>query len=75
MLTGTPPFFSDNHKDTLKLIMNYKFDSSSERWQSISPEAQDLIMGLMAFRPDDRLKAESAINHPWFKRAQKGELD
>ena len=32
-------------------------------------------MGLMAFRPDDRLKAESAINHPWFKRAQKGELD
>jgi hypothetical protein len=29
----------------------------------------------MAFRPDDRIKAEDAINHPWFKRAQRGELD
>lgn len=75
MLTGSPPFWSENHRDTLKQIMNYKFDQSSERWTSLSPEAQDLILKLLTFRADDRLKAEDALKHPWFAKAQRGELD
>jgi len=26
MLTGNPPFWNDNYRETLKLILNYKFD-------------------------------------------------
>lgn len=75
MLAGNPPFFSDNYRDTIKQIMNYKFDMQSERWMNISPEGRDLISKLMAFRPEDRPTALEAISHPWFKRAQRGELD
>jgi hypothetical protein len=28
----------------------------------------------MAYKPEDRISASDALNHPWFKRAQKGEL-
>jgi serine/threonine protein kinase len=75
MLTGIPPFFSDNHRDTLKQVMNFKFDQQSERWTSISPEGKDLISKLMAFRAEDRLAADDALKHNWFKLAQRGELD
>jgi len=69
MLTGQPPFFSDNYRDTLKQITNYKFDTQSERWQKLSEEAKDLILRLMAFRTEDRISADSALKHPWFKLA------
>lgn len=32
MLTGNPPFFNENYKETLKQISNYKFDTQSQRW-------------------------------------------
>jgi serine/threonine protein kinase len=29
---------------------------------------------LMAHKPDDRISAAEALKHPWFMKAQKGEL-
>lgn len=75
MLTGNPPFFSENYKETLKQITNYKFDTQSERWLALSQEARDVVLKLMAFRPEDRTSAESALRHPWFKLASRGDLD
>lgn len=75
MLTGNPPFWSDNHRDTLKQIMNYKFDMQSDRWRAISEEGRHLIQSLMSFRHEDRITAENALKHGWFKLAQRGELD
>jgi len=75
MLTGNPPFWSENYRDTLKQIINYKFDQTSERWTNLSAEARDLILRLMAFRPEDRFSAQQALNHAWFKKASRGELD
>jgi hypothetical protein len=28
----------------------------------------------MAFKPEDRISAADALNHPWFKKQIKGEL-
>ena len=41
----------------------------------MSPQGRDLILKLMAFRPQDRLSAAEALEHPWFKMASRGELE
>ena len=48
---------------------------SGLRWQAISDEGRDLILGLMAHHPNDRLDAADALNHAWFNRALKGDYD
>jgi serine/threonine protein kinase len=49
--------------------MNYKFDMQSERWKAISNQGRHLIQSLMSFRHEDRLSAEDALKHDWFKLA------
>jgi calcium-dependent protein kinase len=75
MLTGNPPFWSENYRDSFKLITTYKFDTTSERWQAISDQGRDLILKLMAHRPEDRIDAADALNHPWFSKALRGDYD
>ena len=41
----------------------------------MSAEGRDLVLKLMAFRADDRVTAIDALRHPWFKLAQRGDLD
>lgn len=39
---------------------------SGPKWESISPQAKDLIRGLLELDPKKRLTAVEAIEHPWF---------
>ena len=57
MLKGDVPFFGYDHKETLQLIAAYNFDKTSEYWNAISEEGRDLILRLMAYKPDDRISA------------------
>jgi calcium-dependent protein kinase len=75
LLTGTLPFHSDNYKEVVKQVQNYKFDQTSERWSSLSLDARDLLLKLLSFRHEDRLSAEEALTHVWLRKAQRGELD
>jgi calcium-dependent protein kinase len=44
MMVGDVPFYGYDHKETLKLIQEYKFDTSSYGWINMSEEAKDLIL-------------------------------
>lgn len=56
-LVGDVPFYGWDYKETLKLITEYKFDQTSYAFTSLSVEARDLMLRLMAYKPEDRIAA------------------
>eukprot|EP00013_Stygamoeba_regulata_P015049 CAMPEP_0177681830 /NCGR_PEP_ID=MMETSP0447-20121125/30932_1 /TAXON_ID=0 /ORGANISM="Stygamoeba regulata, Strain BSH-02190019" /LENGTH=476 /DNA_ID=CAMNT_0019191287 /DNA_START=108 /DNA_END=1538 /DNA_ORIENTATION=- len=64
MLTGLPPFYSQDVQQMYSKIMSAKLNIP----KSISPEARDLLEKLLERDPDKRLTDPKAIKaHPWFK--------
>mmetsp|Transcript_4131 Transcript_4131/g.6212 ORF Transcript_4131/g.6212 Transcript_4131/m.6212 type:complete len:474 (-) Transcript_4131:134-1555(-) len=64
MLTGLPPFYSQDVQQMYSKIMNAKLEIPSH----ISPEASDLLSKLLVRDPDARLtKPEDIKSHPFFK--------
>lgn len=39
-----------------------------------SPEAQDLIIKMLTYNPDNRINASTALKHPWFKELREQEF-
>ena len=66
MLVGTPPFNGDEDDDILRAVSIGKYETSYPQYQSLSPEAKDLITKLLKFNPTERITAEEALKHPWF---------
>jgi calcium-dependent protein kinase len=67
LLSGEPPF-NDPKADNeaiMKKVEKGKYDISKGVWKTISKEAKDLIKKLLTFKPDDRISAEEALQHPW----------
>jgi len=63
MLTGLPPFYSQDVQQMYSKIMKAKLIIP----ESISPEAKDLLVKLLERNPDKRLTDPSSIKaHPWF---------
>jgi len=68
LLSGEPPF-NDPKADNeaiMKKVEKGKYDLSKGVWKNISKEGKDLINKLLTYKPQDRISAEEAIQHPWF---------
>ena len=69
MLTGRPLFEGKNNQ---KIILEknkkceYKFNSYF--LQSVSEEARDLVVKMIAEDPDQRISAKEALEHPWISK-------
>lgn len=64
MLTGLPPFYSQDVQQMYSKIMSAKLNIP----KTISPEARDLLEKLLERDPDKRLCDPKVIKaHPWFK--------
>lgn len=64
LLSGVPPFYSDNEEEIYEAILQCKVDFSDESWNNISAEAKDLITKILSL-PDKRISLEDILNHPW----------
>ncbi len=42
---------------------NYSF--KSPEWDTVTPDAKDLIRQMLTVDPDQRISAEMALKHPW----------
>ncbi|CAH1130031.1 unnamed protein product [Ceutorhynchus assimilis] len=60
-LCGKPPFEATSYTDTYRRISKGYFNFPSH----IPKGAQDLIRALMKVNPDERLRLESVLKHPW----------
>lgn len=55
-------------------IQKGNFDFHHRDWETISPEAKDLISKLLVKNAKQRLSASDILNHPWFKNSNTNEL-
>eukprot|EP00180_Rhodochaete_pulchella_P004826 Plantae.Rhodophyta-Rhodochaete_pulchella.ctg992.p1 GENE.Plantae.Rhodophyta-Rhodochaete_pulchella.ctg992~~Plantae.Rhodophyta-Rhodochaete_pulchella.ctg992.p1 ORF type:complete len:426 (-),score=98.60 Plantae.Rhodophyta-Rhodochaete_pulchella.ctg992:1070-2179(-) len=65
MLSGQLPFDGNNIKEVLKRVRQGTFDFPDREWSKISTEVKNLIKGLLAYDPKQRLSSKAALEHPW----------
>ncbi|EDO39163.1 predicted protein, partial [Nematostella vectensis] len=73
MLSGQVPFQSSGswYKSSTGFVMqritqgDVRFDG--QQWQSISPQAKDLIQGLLTVDPSQRLTVQEVLRHDWLR--------
>jgi calcium-dependent protein kinase len=70
LLCGYPPFYGDDDQEILKMVKKGEFDFDGEEWDDVSNEAKDLINKLIC-KPERRLTAGEALQHPWIKTLAK----
>lgn len=81
LLSGYPPFYSDNDAQLFEMVINGNWKFHSPYWDNISPvrrgslvnmlanfsqEAKDLITQCFEVDPNGRITAKEALEHRWF---------
>mmetsp|Transcript_79531 Transcript_79531/g.221284 ORF Transcript_79531/g.221284 Transcript_79531/m.221284 type:complete len:506 (-) Transcript_79531:45-1562(-) len=62
MLSGTPPFEDDG---LYEQILEGRYDFDVDEWTIISPEAKEIVQGLMTVDPKGRLAIEGVLRQQW----------
>mmetsp|Transcript_11104 Transcript_11104/g.34050 ORF Transcript_11104/g.34050 Transcript_11104/m.34050 type:complete len:441 (+) Transcript_11104:474-1796(+) len=65
MLSGQLPFDGNSLKEVLRNVKSGRFNFPDKEWKTVSQEAKDLIEGLLALAPKDRLSAKEALASKW----------
>tara|TARA_R110002050_G_scaffold212042_2_gene348080 strand:+ start:1719 stop:3401 length:1683 start_codon:yes stop_codon:yes gene_type:complete len=65
LLSGFPPFYSENIKELFQQIMIAKYDFPPQYWDSVSNSAKDFVKNLLVRSPAARMTAIQALDHPW----------
>lgn len=65
LLGGYPPFNEKTEADTLLQSSKGAYRFHSEYWSDISPEAKELIRGLLTLDMNKRMTIDQALNHKW----------
>ena len=58
LLSGAPPFYSEDNFKLFEQIKSCDYDFSDESWNDISAEAKDFITKILVADPKKRLTAE-----------------
>lgn len=65
LLVGALPFQGDTLEALFEAIKSMKLDFHSEKWQSVSKPARDLLERILARDAASRITAEEVLSHPW----------
>ena len=74
LLSQRPPFGGRDDYEIMETVKTGKYDLSSPPFDKISEEAKDLIRKTLNMNVNERITAEEALNHPWFKINKSREL-
>ena len=70
MLVGAPPFNGEEEDDILRSVTSGKYDTTCTAYTSLSDNAKNLMTRLLTYNPAQRITAEEALSHPWFKTTE-----
>ena len=70
MLVGAPPFNGEEEDDILRSVASGKYDTTCAAYTALSDNAKNLMTRLLTYNPAQRITAEEALSHPWFKTTE-----
>uniref|UniRef100_A0A8C5CH46 calcium/calmodulin-dependent protein kinase n=1 Tax=Gadus morhua TaxID=8049 RepID=A0A8C5CH46_GADMO len=65
LLVGYPPFWDEDQHRLYQQIKAGAYDFPSPEWDTVTPEAKDLINKMLTINPGKRITAAEALKHPW----------
>ncbi|XP_077061223.1 calcium/calmodulin-dependent protein kinase type II delta 2 chain isoform X2 [Siphateles boraxobius] len=65
LLVGYPPFWDEDQHRLYQQIKAGAYDFPSPEWDTVTPEAKDLINKMLTINPSKRITASEALKHPW----------
>ena len=74
LLSARPPFGGQDDNDIMERVATGIYDLESPPFDKISKSALDLIRKLLNMDINQRISAEQALNHAWFKENKSQEL-
>uniref|UniRef100_A0AAV2J5D6 Protein kinase domain-containing protein n=1 Tax=Knipowitschia caucasica TaxID=637954 RepID=A0AAV2J5D6_KNICA len=69
LLVGYPPFWDEDQHRLYQQIKAGAYDFPSPEWDTVTPEAKDLINKMLTINPTKRITAAEALKHPWISGA------
>lgn len=67
MLSGYLPFTGSSPNEVFVKILKGQLSFDQPEWKSMSFESKDLLKKLLVVNHTERIKAEAALSHDWFK--------
>ena len=74
LLSARPPFGGEDDNEIMERVSSGKYDLESPPFNKLSKNSIDLIKRLLTMDPEQRISAEQALNHPWFKEFKSQEI-
>ncbi|XP_014299779.1 calcium/calmodulin-dependent protein kinase type II alpha chain isoform X25 [Microplitis mediator] len=65
LLVGYPPFWDEDQHRLYGQIKAGAYDYPSPEWDTVTPEARNLINQMLTVNPTRRITASEALRHPW----------
>ncbi|XP_006560575.1 calcium/calmodulin-dependent protein kinase II isoform X12 [Apis mellifera] len=65
LLVGYPPFWDEDQHRLYAQIKTGSYDYPSPEWDTVTPEAKNLINQMLTVNPSKRITASEALKHPW----------
>ncbi|XP_017877731.1 calcium/calmodulin-dependent protein kinase type II alpha chain isoform X23 [Ceratina calcarata] len=65
LLVGYPPFWDEDQHKLYAQIKAGSYDYPSPEWDTVTPEAKNLINQMLTVNPSKRITASDALKHPW----------
>ncbi|XP_076296511.1 calcium/calmodulin-dependent protein kinase II isoform X23 [Lasioglossum baleicum] len=65
LLVGYPPFWDEDQHRLYAQIRAGSYDYPSPEWDTVTPEAKNLINQMLTVNPSKRITASEALKHPW----------
>ncbi|XP_028967249.1 calcium/calmodulin-dependent protein kinase type II alpha chain [Galendromus occidentalis] len=65
LLVGYPPFWDEDQHRLYAQIKAGAYDYPSPEWDTVTPEAKNLINLMLTVNPAKRITAAEALKHPW----------
>jgi calcium/calmodulin-dependent protein kinase (CaM kinase) II len=65
LLVGYPPFWDEDQHRLYAQIKAGTYDYPSPEWDTVTPEAKNLINQMLTVNPYKRITSADALKHPW----------
>ena len=72
--TSLPLYRDEDQHRLYAQIKAGAYDYPSPEWDTVTPEAKNLINSMLTVNPTKRITAQEALRHPWYVKRENNKL-